>query len=143
MRILLAPSVDRAAIDRAGMEAGWPLVNIFARTQTRPRQVIFGDSEWLLTFVWDHRVDARYAVLDGHDVDTLGAQLRGALPTLSLDDVRAMLETDRIRAICWLGIVGPPTPDPEIRRILDEALTSSDERIRDAAAFAEEALDWP
>ena len=143
MRVLLHPEVDRDAIDRAALEAGWPLLNIFGRTPTRPRQVIFGDAEWLLTFVWDHRVDARYAVLDGHDVEALGAQLRAALPTLSLDDVLALLPTDRVRALCWLGVVGPEEPAASLREIFDAAERSSDARERDAAAFALEALGWP
>ncbi len=142
MKLLLAPGVDRDAIDRAALEAGWPLLNIFARTPTRPRQVIFGDAEWLITFVWDHRVDARYAVLDGHDVEALSAQLRAALPTLSVDDVLARLVTDRVRALSWLGIVGPSTPDVSIHEILRRARASDAPRERDAATFSLQALGW-
>lgn len=141
-RILFAPGVDRDALDRAAAEHGWPLLNIFARRDGRPRQVIFGTAEWLLTYVEDHRIDARYVTLAGHDTDALAAQVRSSLPVLGRSDVLAMLASDRVRAICWLGVVGPPEADELVATILDEADASVDERERDAARFAREALGW-
>ena len=142
MRILFDATVDRDRIDQAAITLGWPLLNIFAQTATRPRQIIFGDAEWLITFVWDHRIDARYAVLDGHDVETLATQIENALPTVSLHDVLAMLATDEVRALCWLGVVGPETRDERVGAILDRALESDEKKVRAAAEFAFSALAW-
>ncbi len=82
-------------------------------------------------------------MIHGHDIETLADEIRAALPTLSVEFVLALLETDRKRALCWLGIVGPSTPDPTIAEILEIALASDDPEERNAAAFAKEALSWP
>jgi len=135
--------VDREAVDRAAERCGWPLLNIFARREGRPRQVIFGTGEWLLTYVEDHRIDARYVTLAGHDTDALEREVRASLPTLDTPRVLSMLGEDRVRALAWLGVVGPREEDPRIAALLLEASGSDDPRERDAAAFAREALGWP
>lgn len=140
--ILLSPGVDRDAIDRAARENRWPLLNIYSHREGRPRQVIFGTAEWLLTYIEDHRIDARYVTLAGHDTEALAEQVRASLPVVSLEDVLEMLLRDRVRAICWLGVAGPTTRDPSIDEILVRAETSDDQRERDAAAFARAALGW-
>lgn len=141
-RILLARDVDRHAVEQAALSHGWPLLNIFARRDGRPRQTIYGSAEWLLTFVEDHRVDAHYAVVAGHDPDTLAEQVRDALASLDLEHVLAQLETDRLRGLCWLGVVGPTEPCDPVAALLREAAGSSDEQERSAARFALEALGW-
>lgn len=141
-RVLLHPAVDRAAIDRAAADLGWPLLNILGRRDGRPRQLVFGGPDWLLTFVHDHRIDARYAVAAAHDPEALAGAVRASLPTLSLEDVLARLDEDRVRAVCWLGVVGPDAPTEPIARILREAGEHDDESLRNAARFATESLGW-
>ena len=68
--------------------------------------------------------------------------MRASLPVLSPGDVLAMLARDRVRAICWLGVAGPPTREPTIEAVLASAEASDDPGERDAAAFAREALGW-
>ena len=142
-RVLCAEGTSRVDIDRAARACGWPLLNILPRTETRPRQIVFGTSEWLLTFVEDHRIAATYAVVEAHDEETVAGAVRAALPTLGLDDVLARVATDRVRAICWLGVVGPAAPASPLGELLAEAAASADARERGAADFAYEALSWP
>lgn len=141
-RVLLHPAVDRAAIDRAAADHGWPLLNILGRREGRPRQLVFGGPDWLLTFVDDHRIAARYAVAASHAPDALADAVRASLPSLSLDDVLARLDEDRIRAVCWLGVVGPDAPAEPVARILREAASAEDPALRDAARFACDSLGW-
>lgn len=142
-RVLLGPGVDRAAIDDAAFARGWPLLNIYRREEGRPRQIVFGTGEWLLTFVIDHRIAATYVVVEGHDEDGLAAQVRAALPTLDLTEVLAMVAgEDRLRGLCWLGVVGPPERTEPAASLLAEAAADEDAQVREAAAFAIEALGW-
>ncbi|MBX3272979.1 MAG: hypothetical protein KF729_22140 [Sandaracinaceae bacterium] len=142
-RVLLAEGTSRADIDRAARARGWPLLNLLRRTEGRPRQIVFGAAEWLLTFVEDHRIAATYAIVHAHDEESVARAVREALPTLGLDDVLARVATDRVRAICWLGVVGPGAPASPVRELLAAAAASADPRERDAADFAYEALGWP
>ncbi|MEZ4337670.1 MAG: hypothetical protein R3B82_13710 [Sandaracinaceae bacterium] len=143
-RVLLGAGVDRAAIDDAAHARGWPLLNLYRRDEGRPRQVVFGTGEWLLTFVVDHRIDATYVVVEGHDEDGLADEVRAALPTVDLDGVIAMIEgDDRVRGLCWLGVVGPDAPAEPAASLVAHAAADEDPRVRDAAAFAVEALGWP
>ncbi len=143
-RVLLDRIVDRAAIDRAARARGWPLLNLFRRTDARPRQIVFGTGEWLLTFVEDHRIAATYAVVDGHDAEGVAQAVRASLPWMGLDAVTALLDgPDRVKGICWLGVVGPATPEGPVAAILAAAASSEVPAEREAAAFAREALGWP
>jgi lysine-N-methylase len=144
-RLLLHPDVDRAAVDRAAARHGWALVNVYPRRSGRPRQVVFAtrDGEALITFVEDHRVDARYLVIGAHVPDGPLAEARASLPTLALDQVLAMLPRDRVRALCWLGIAGPERAVAPVVEAIAAAADDPDPRVRDAAAFARDALGWP
>ncbi|MCA9609734.1 MAG: hypothetical protein KC619_29250, partial [Myxococcales bacterium] len=58
-------------------------------------------------------------------------------------DVLAMLATERVRALCWLGVIGPATPTEPVASLLAAAAASEDRAERDAASFAYQALGWP
>lgn len=143
-RVLLGSDVDRDAIDDAARARGWPLLNLYRREEGRPRQIVFGTAEWLLTFVVDHRIAATYVVVEGHDEDGLAAAVREAFPTVDLEAVIAMAgdPADRVRGLCWLGVVGPAERTEAVAAVLAAAATDEDDRIREAAAFATEALGW-
>ncbi len=144
MRLLLAPEAGRAEVDALARDEGWKLVGILPREGGRPRQVLSAsaDGAEVVTLIEDHRVDARYLVLIGHDPAPAAERARRALPCLGIDDVLAMMERDRPRALCWLGIVAPETPTDPIDAILREASASEEARVRDAARFALEAAGW-
>lgn len=145
MRILLAPEVDRAAVEALALAQGWRLVQALAQKDGRPRQLVFATAEGteLVTFVEDHRIDARYIVLAGHDSSAVAELVRLALPCLDERAVLAMLEQDRARAIAWLGVVAPERACEPILGILQAALESDEPAIREAARFAAEATSWP
>ncbi|MEC7523359.1 MAG: hypothetical protein VYE22_25995 [Myxococcota bacterium] len=140
MRILLTPPAGRDEVDAAALALGWSLANVYPRRDGRPRQVVYATGEALITFVDDHRVDARYLVLSGHDPDALADAARETLPTLSEAAVLELAATDRVRALCWLGVVGATSP--AATRVIEEALESDEAPVREAARFAAEALGW-
>lgn len=147
MRLLLAPEVDRAAIDALALSQGWVLASIFSQRHGRPRQLVFASAAGteLVTYVEDHRIDARYLVVDGHDPSELALSIRNALPCLDLDDVRALIESAerRARGIAWCGVLAPERASEPILGWLRDALDDEDALVREAARFAAEATTWP
>ena len=138
MRLLLAPEVDRDAVDGAARTHGWQLLNIFPATPAGPRRVVFGTAEWLLAFVDDPRVGALYALIIGHDTEAVAEQVRASLPTRTLAEVETLLAIDRPTALRQLGLVqGPPR---RIRELLLVAAQSKNERVGAAVQFARDTL---
>lgn len=143
-RLLLGDAVDRDAVDRAAVAHRWSLVNVYSRREDRPRRVVFATPDGaLVTLVEDHRVAARYLVIIGHDPDAPLAEARRSLAHRTLDDVRAAIEHDRVRALCWLGVIGPASATGEWLEAVRAGLADGDERVRAAARFAAEGLGWP
>ena len=142
-RVLLRRGIGRADIDALAGARRWALLNVFAQREGRPRQVVFGEpsGEAFVTFVDDYRIDARYLVIAGHDPETVVAQLRAQIACVTLEEVVAMLDdpSERARAICWLGVVSPSEPPPEVVAAIRDAWTSERANERDAARFAAEA----
>lgn len=145
MRVLFAKEVDRAAIDALAMVEGWRLVSVMAEKGSRPRQITFVSREAseLVTFVEDHRIDARYLVVLGHDPAPLVELVRLALPCVDERAVLARLETDRARALAHLGVVAGPSATEPALGILRAALESDDASIAAAARFGADASGWP
>ena len=145
MRVLFGRKVDRAAIDALALVEGWRLVAVMAEKGSRPRQITFVSraASELVTLVEDHRIDARYLVVDGHDPAPLVELVRLSLPCLDERAVLALLEADRPRALAYLGVIAGPHASEPALGILREALGSEDPSIAAAARFAAEASGWP
>jgi hypothetical protein len=145
-RVLFAPGVGRAELDRLAVEDGWSLLHILARREGRPRQVFWAtaDGEAMITLVDDHRVDARYAVVSAHAPGPTLRRIRSVTRWLSRADVLALAEAPatKVRGLSWLGIVAPREPVEPIASTLERALGADDPRAREAARFAVEASGW-
>ena len=146
-RVLFAPPVGRAELDRLALSDGWSLLQILARREGRPRQVFWAtrDGEAMITFVDDHRIDARYAVVSAHAPGPTLARIRSSTRWLSRADVLDLVgaPATRVRGLCWLGVVAPSEPTEPFASTLSRALTDRDARAREAARFALEATGWP
>ena len=139
---LLAPEVDRDALDTAAEALAWQLLNIYARTEERPRQLFFGlpDGDGIAVLVEDHRIGTSYLVVEGHAPELALDLAARHLRELTRDEVLAELSEHRARTIAWLGIARPAVLTPAIDELLDEALQDEDANVRRAASFAAEAL---
>jgi hypothetical protein len=142
--VLLAPSVDRAAIDAFALDAGWRLLNLLAAREGRARQVVFGsdDGAALVAFVEDPRVGACHARIDGHDEEGVAARIAAGLRAIDVEAACALLPHRRATALRYLGVLAPAAPCEPFRGIFRDALASTDASVRDAARFALEASGW-
>ncbi|HEY8427249.1 MAG TPA: YkgJ family cysteine cluster protein [Sandaracinaceae bacterium] len=144
MRLLLAPGVGRDEVDALALREGWRLATILPKREGRPRQLVFVSAAGteLVACVEDHRIDARYLVIDGHDPSALAERARAALRCLGIEEVRAIAARDRVRGVAWLGVVAPERACEPILGVLRAALEDPDPRVREAARFAAEACGW-
>lgn len=144
MQLLLREDVTRDEVDRAAAELRWRLLNILPRTQTSPRQIIFGahDGEGLIAFVDDHRIAARYLAVQAHDAQSIVARAKALLPAHERRELLQLLRGDdqktRAWALCALGVLA--VADDELERAIQEAERSESSLLNDAAAFARGAL---
>src|SRR5262245_25661785 len=94
MRILLRADVDRNAFDAAMGALGLSLLEIVPATPERPRHLIAGHPNAKVYFVEDHRVQARYLLVLGTDVDSWARALREQLPHWSAAELRIAAERE-------------------------------------------------